>query len=159
MVLTAPLAIIKFNNIPIGKMRSINVDESINRGIVRGIGNLAGTEAPALTYDGTLTCDYYLINYKEALNKIQDSKILLTAVQSIQEFVDTILLNEQGVQVDIYKKVRDSQAANQVITPKHEKVATITQVFLNRKSMNINEGQISGANSSFMFLDPIIHPQ
>lgn len=59
----APLALIKFNGIVVGKMRDITLTESINRGTVRGIGALTPDDLPALAWDGSLNCGMYLIDF------------------------------------------------------------------------------------------------
>ncbi len=153
--MTAPLAIIKVNGQPVGKMKNIRVTESIRRGKVTGLGALTPSELPALEWDGSLNCSSYLINFSREV--IQNS--LPRNVQTVEEFVNTVLLQEDGVQIDILRKVTDFQQANGVIVPRLEIFATITGCFATREGFDITESQISGRDQDFQYLSPILFPQ
>lgn len=159
----APLAVIKFNGIAIGKMRDITLTETINRGTVRGIGAFTPDDLPALTWDGTMNCGMYLIDFGKAMNyitsadNINGAPVLQRNVSSPQEFVDTVLLQEEGVVVDILRRVKDTQDTNTgVIKAKLEIFASIRGAFLTRESMNISESQIGGRNADFSYTNPVI---
>lgn len=155
-VLTAPLGIIKVNGVTIGKMRNIRINENISRGRVQGVGALTLSELPALSYVGTLTCDSYNVTYKKSA--IPDS--LNTQVQTVQQFVDSVLLQEEGVEVQLFKKVpKVGQPRKGNIESTEDSIATIRNLFLDSKGMDISEGAISGKNQSFTFTEPIIYPQ
>lgn len=155
-VLTAPLGIIKVNGIPIGKMRNIRINENISRGRVQGIGSLTLQEVPALSYVGTLSCDSYNVTYKKSA--IPDS--LATSVQTVEQFVDSVLLQEEGVEVQLFKKIpKAGQPKRGKIESSEEVLATVRNLFLDSKGMDIAEGSISGKNQSFTFTEPIIYPQ
>jgi hypothetical protein len=154
-VMTAPLAIIKVGGVAIGKMKNIRVTENIRRGRVTGIGRLTPEELPALDWSGTLNCGFYTvkINSQDKLTKTG----LLRNVNNLQEFVDTVLLQENGVQVDILKKVKDSIDPNTgIISPKYEIFASIRGGFMAREGFDISEGQISGKDVDFEYLEPIL---
>lgn len=160
----APLAIIKFNGIPVGKMRDITLTESISRGTVRGIGALTPDDVPALAWDGSLNCGMYLIDFSKAMNYIDNfasiggAPVLQRKVKSPSEFIDTVLLQEDGVVIDILRKVKDSQDPNTgIIKGKLEIFATIRGAFLTRESMNISESQIGGRNADFVYTTPVIY--
>lgn len=151
-VLTAPLAVIQVNGIPIGKMRNIRVTETYRRGRVSGIGEIIASEVPALEFNGTLTCQFYEIDF--ASTGIPDA--IKRIAPSIEEFVDNVLLQEDGVDVVIYRKVKDfvdpvTNLIKSVIRPH----ASIQGCFLDREGLDINEGQISGHDQDFTFLKPI----
>ena len=80
MTFSGPLAIIKVNGQAIGKMKTVNYNENVNRGRVGGLGTLNPLEVPALAWDGTLSCDSYLIDFKNTmfftLSKIIDFILL-----------------------------------------------------------------------------------
>lgn len=153
--MTAPLAIVRVNGIPVGKMKNIRVTETIRRGKVIGLGNLTASELPALEWDGSMNVGAYLINFSE--------EVLQGAwprrVQTIDEFVNTVLLQENGVQVDILRKVRDYTQSNGVIVPRLEIFATIPGCFATREGFDITESQISGRDVDFQYLSPILFPQ
>ena len=151
--LTAPLAVIKVNGVPVGKMKNIRITESINRGKIFGIGSLTPSELPPLEWDGTLNCGFYLIDFsKQAIEGA-----LQRTVNSIDEFVDSVLLQEQGVQIDIMRKVKDSVGSNGAIISRLEMFASVKGAFLTREGFDITESQISGRDADFEYTDPIIY--
>ena len=157
-VLTAPLAIIKIGGVPIGKMKDVTITENIQRAPVRGIGELNPLEAPATSWDGTLSCSSYLIDFKKALNALTDAQVVQRNVQTTQEFVDTVLLTDAGVTIDMLQKVTDTTSATGIKKGKFESFISVRKLFLTRQSMNLSEGQIGGSNCDFMYLEPAIYP-
>jgi hypothetical protein len=99
--LTAPLAIIKVDGVPIGKVKTVNCQEQISRGRIVGIGSITPSELPALNWTGIANFSEYLIDYRQ--DRIKSG--LTRNVNSIEDFVNTILLAENGVQVDIMRRV------------------------------------------------------
>lgn len=160
-VLTAPLAIIKIGGVAIGKMQNITFDENTNRVAVRGIGNLTPDEVPAVTWDGTLTCSQYSIDFSKALNQINDGKGgQQRVVNTVDEFVNTVLLQDEGLTLDIMRKVVDTKdPVTGVVTPKLEIFMSVKGCFQNRDGITIAEGQVSNRNASFMYINPVIYPQ
>jgi hypothetical protein len=159
-VMTAPLAIIKVNGVAIGKMKNIRVSESIQRGKVTGLGQLTKDELPALSWEGTISCGFFCIDLKTSMIPGAINR----AVQNVQEWADTVLLQEDGVQIDIMKKVKDpagkkdSDFPGGVIKSKLVVFASIKQAFLNRENFDISEGQVSGRDVEMEYLEPILFP-
>ena len=87
-----------------------------------------------------------------------------SGVQTIEQWTDTVLLQEDGVQVDIMKKVknpptrRDSDFPGGIIQSSLEVFASIKAGFLNRESFDISEGQIAGRDVEMEYLTPILFP-
>lgn len=152
--LTAPLAVIKVNNVVIGKMKNIRVTENIRRGRVSGIGQLTPDELPALEWSGTLNCGFYVVNFKDRV--VGNS--LIRNVSTVEQFVDTVLLQENGVQVDVMRKVKDTMSTDGVIQSKLEAFASVKGCFLTREGFDISEGQISGRDADFEYTTPILFP-
>jgi hypothetical protein len=156
-VMTAPLAIIKVDGIAVGKMKSIRVNENIRRGRVQGIGELTPSEVPALEWSGSLNAGFYSITFNNQDQLIKTA--LLRNVNNLQEFVDTVLLQEDGIQIDIMKKVKDFQdPATGIIYPQFELFASIRGAFSTKESFDISEGQISGRDVDFEYITPILFP-
>lgn len=154
-VLTAPLAVIKVQGIAVGKMKNIRLNENVQRGRVSGLGQLTPDELPALSWTGTLTCDFYNIDFVKS--QIPDG--IKRNAQTLQEWVDNILLSEDGVQVDIFKKVKDIVDPNtNLIKGKLVPYCTVKGLFLDTEGFDISEGQISGRNQSFQYLFPVLFP-
>lgn len=156
-VMTAPLAIIKVNGIAIGKMKNIRVNEQIRRGNVRGIGELTPQEVPALEWSGSLSAGFYSITFNNQDQLIKTA--LLRNVNTLQEFVDTVLLQEDGITIDIMKKVKDYRDPQTgIIYPKLEVFASVRGAFSTKESFDISEGQISGRDVDFEYINPILFP-
>lgn len=136
-------------------MKNIRVTETIRRGKVLGLGALTPAEVPALEWDGTLNAGFYLINFSEEV--IQ--KAWPRMVQTVDEFVNTVLLQEDGVQIDIMRKVKDFEQPNGVIVPEIKLFASITGCFATREGFDITESQISGRDMDFQYITPILFPQ
>lgn len=152
--MTAPLAVIKVNGVVIGKMKSIRCTETIRRGKVVGIGRVAASEMPVLDWSGTLNCGAFLIDLRNAV--IPGSN--LRQVQTVQQWEDTLVLRDDGVQIDILRKVTQTITAGGIYIPKLEVVASIKGAFMNRESFDISEGQISGRDCDFEYITPILFP-
>jgi hypothetical protein len=152
-VMTAPLAIIKVNGKPVGKMKTIRATETIRRGRVSGLGEMTPQELAALEWNGTLNCSFYSINLTETgIPSAQNRK-----TGDVQSWIDTVLLQESGVTIDIYKKVLDTvDATTGIATPKLELFATIVGCFIDRESFDVSEGQISGQDQDFTYIEPIL---
>lgn len=153
--MTAPLAIVKVGGKPVGKMRNIRLTETIRRGKVIGLGRMNASEVPPLEWEGMMNAGFYLINFDDQALE----GALLRKVQTVDEFIDTVLLQDQGITVDILRKVTDFQQANGVIVPKLEVFASIKGCFITREGFDISESQISGRDADFEYITPVIFPQ
>jgi hypothetical protein len=153
-VMTAPLAVVMVNNVAIGKMRGIRVNENITRGRVQGLGQLVPDELPALSWAGTVQCDFYNIDF--SLSQVPDA--IFRNTTTVQQFQDSVTLQEGGVVLQIMKKVRlPNQPPSGLIGGQLINYATINGLFLNSEGFDINEAQISGRNQSFDYLFPIVY--
>jgi hypothetical protein len=156
-VMTAPLAIIKVDGVAIGKMKNIRVTETIRRGTVQGIGRLTASELPAIGWSGSLSAGFYSITFNNQDKLIKSA--LLRNVNNLQEFVNTVLLQEDGITIDIMKKVKDYQDPNTgIIYPELEVFASVRGAFSTKEGFDISEGQISGRDVDFDYLTPILFP-
>lgn len=153
-VMSAPLAIIKVNGIAVGKMKSIRCTESIRRIKVVGLGALVASEYAPVDWNGTLNCGFFMID----LRKSAIPNALLREMSTVQEWEDTLLLSNDGVQIDILRKVYDHTNPGGVIVPRLEVFASIKGCFISRESFDISEGQISGRDVDFEYTTPILFP-
>ena len=143
---SAPLAIIKVNGIPIGKMRDINIQENYQRIPIKGLGDLNPKEAPATNFAGTLSCGFYMVDLRES----QIPGSLLREFENIEDFVNNVILESEGVSLVMYKKVKVNGQVEL------EQIATIDGLFIESDNFQLSEGQVAGKNQSFMYLNPII---
>ena len=166
-VLTAPLAVIKVNGIAIGKMRNIRYTENIRRARVVGLGTLVPDEAPAIEWSATLTCSFMSIDMKKSMVPGAINRI----AGSIEQFVNNVLLQEDGVQIDIMRRVKDPQQPDNLfpnvssdpnfiqrqIKGKLETFASVRGCFITREGLDINEGSISGRDVEFDVIEPLTY--
>lgn len=154
--MTAPLAIIQINSVTVGKMKNIRITENIRRGRVAGIGRLNASELPPLEWQGTLSCSSYTINFNLLLNKLK--KGFYRNAGSLEAWANALLLEEGGLEIAILKKVKDGEidAETGLTNTKYETFAKVAAAFVTREGFDIQEGQISGRDADFEYLDPIL---
>lgn len=153
-VLTGALAIIRKNGTPIGAMRNIRWTEDVGRGEVRGIGTTLTSEVPPLTWSGRGSCDFYEVDFTTTgLNGIRRN------VKTNQEFDDNLMLEGEGLQLDIFKKEEDLIDEDGLTIPKAVPYAVLGQLYIEGEGGDITEGAISGHSTSFRYLYPIKAPQ
>lgn len=152
-VLTAPLAVIKVQGVSVGLMKNIRCTENIRRGRVSGIGELTPKELAALEWNGTLTCQLYTIKFEEG----GIPSAIKRGAPSLSAWVDNVLLQEDGVDITIYRKKEDGvNATSGLIESELEEYATISGCFIDRESFDISEGQVSGQDQDFSYTTPIM---
>lgn len=162
--LTGAIAIIKRNGVAIGKMKDIQANESINRlDVSKGLGSIYSDEFAAIKWTGTVNCSFWEINYKEsgiagALNRVFGSNILsqIASGNNQENFEDQVVLDDVGVDIEIYKKIADIIDPNTgKIKPKVVPYATIRGMFIESDNVTISEGNVAGRNQSFRYMYPI----
>lgn len=155
-VMTAPLAVIKVNGQAVGKMKNVRVTEQIRRGRVTGLGRLNPSELPALEWSGTLSCSSYAINFNLLMNKKKLGTFRNAG--TVDAWANAVLLQEDGLEIAIMRKVRDGEIDSEtgLVTSKLETFAKVTGAFANREGFDVQEGQISGRDTEFEYLEPIL---
>ena len=163
-VLTGSIAIIKVKGEVIGKMKDVRYQEQIRRVRVGGIGTIFASEQPPVEWDGTLNCDFMVIDLTKSQvpNSIRrDFASARSQVLSGQEsYEDQLVLGccVGAVQVDIFKKVCDTVTADGKVVPKLQLIGTIPDCLIESDSFNVSESQISSRSQSFKCLTPIVIP-
>lgn len=156
-VMTAPLAIIKINSVTVGKMKNVRITETIRRGRVTGVGRLNPEELPALEWSGSLSCSSYTINFNLLANV---SKLgTFRNAETVEEWANAILLQEAGLEISILRKVKDGEIDTEtgLVKTKYETFAKVNAAFATREGFDVQEGQISGRDTDFEYLEPILY--
>lgn len=155
-VMTAPLAIIRINSVVVGKMKGLRLTESIRRGRVTGLGTLVPSEIPAIEWSGSLTCDSYTINFNRLANV--ERKGTFRNTTSIEEWQNALLLQEDGLEISIQRKAKDGEIDPEtgMVKAKYETFALVKGAFATREGFDIQEGQISGRNTEFEYINPVL---
>jgi hypothetical protein len=164
-VLTGAIAIIIVNNKPVGLMRDIRINENARRQPVKGLGTILPKEAPVTDWNGTVSCSFYEIDYAEsgierAIRRdvgVGNAESQVAIGISTPNFEDNLVLDEFGVQINLFKKVKDIiDPATGLIIPNKVPYAIVTRCMIEGDNINISEGSVAGRDQSFMFLDPVI---
>lgn len=156
-VFTAPLAVIQINSVTVGKMKNVRITENIRRGRVSGLGRLNPEELPALEWTGSLSCSSYTINFNLLSNKLK--KGTFRNAGTIEEWANAILMQEDGLEIAILKKVKDGEIDLEtgLVKTKYETFAKVSGAFATREGFDVQEGQISGRDTEFEYTDPILY--
>lgn len=156
-VMTAPLAIIKINSVTVGKMKNVRITETIRRGRVTGVGRLNPDELPALEWSGSLSCSSYTINFNLLANVSKLGTFRNAA--TVEEWANAILLQEAGLEISILRKVKDGEIDTEtgLVKTKYETFAKVNAAFATREGFDVQEGQISGRDTDFEYLEPILY--
>lgn len=154
------IGLIKVEGRVIGKMRSIQAQETYNRLDVQGLGTIFTSEAPVTKFNGTVSCEFMSVDFtREGIpgaikrnlpslaSRIFDGEISLEDNISID--------SDRGVQIDIFKKVEDLLLPDGSIKPKAIPYAVIQNCLLESDSFTVSEGTVAGHSQSFKYLRPI----
>lgn len=153
-VFTAALAIIEIGGISVGKIKSLQFTENVQRGEVQGIGSLSLAEVPAISIRCSFTADSYAIDFSK-LGTVPDP-FWPTSAKTAAEFANTILLNEKGVNLHIYSKIPKTTSASGIVTDiSRYKMGVVSECFLDSRVFSIQEAQVSGKNITGRYLEPM----
>jgi hypothetical protein len=164
-VLTGAIAIIKVNGLAIGKMRDIRINESFRRvRVSKGLGSIFADEFAMVEWAGTISCSFFEINFKKsgingaiARNFIAGDILSQVGAGVVNpNFEDQIVLDDVGVTIEVFKKVKDIVLPNGLIVPDAEPYATVRGCFIESDNVNVSEGQIAGRDQSFQYLLPVV---
>lgn len=151
--LTGALAILKQDGVTVGTARNITLTETQNRGTVIGLGFLVPQEVPILTWSGTLNIGFYAIR----LDKSGLKNAVNRNTNSVDAWVNTVLLQENGLTLTFIRKVADvTDPITKMITPKYQELMTVSGMFNTSDTMEITENQISGHNQAFLYTNPVL---
>lgn len=155
------IALIKSGGKYIGKMKSVRAAENFRRVEVVGIGTILPSEAPVTGWAGTLTCSAMTMQFTKGVlpNAIRRNftNIGSQALAGNPSFEDNLVLDSDGIDVEIYEKVTDIiDPSTGNIKPKVIPHAIVRKCLIESDSFDISEGAISGSDQSFKFLLPII---
>lgn len=155
-VMTAPIALIQIDGQTVGKMKNVRITETIRRGRVTGIGRLNPEEVPALEWNGTLSCSSYTINFNLLANV---SKIgTFRNVDTAETWANAILMQEDGLEFVVMRKEKGTfDPETGTFTSELKTFAKVNGAFATREGFDIQEGQISGRDTEFEYLEPILY--
>jgi len=162
-VLTGAIALIKVQGQVIGKMKSVRCQEQIRRQPVRGIGTIIPSEQAVTEWEGTLSCEFMEVLFQKtgitnAIRRVFPN-IASQVLTGGTSFEDQLVLDVDGVQIDIFKKVTDIVNPDGTIKPKVVPYAIVKKCLIESDSFDISEGSISGHSQSFKYMTPLTYLQ
>ena len=161
-VFTGALALIKVKGKVIGKMKSVRCQENFRRQPVVGLGTILPSELAVTGWEGTLSCDFMEIDLatsgiKAALRRNFKNAASQVLVSQASTFEDQLVLDVEGVQIDIFKKLTDIiDPVTGDIKPKLEPYATVYHCLIESDSFDVSEGALAGRQQSFKYLLPLL---
>lgn len=153
-VMTAPLAVIKIGGQVVGKIKNIRVQEQYQRGSIRGIGSLLEKERPILAVNCTFSCSAYTISIKK-LGTL-DNPFVLRGVKSTEQFVNTVLMQDNGIDIYIMKKNATTIENGIVTEAGEEEFLVLRECYMESQSFDISEQSIGGTDVSGTYINPIL---
>jgi len=153
--LSSPLALIKSGGVVIGKCKSVRITENLQRGRVKGIGEVNAKEQPVTDWSGSISISAFLVNFNDPLIP----KTFTRKVQTSQQFFDEILLGEDDdITIDLIRKVKAGTNPQGLVIKGYELIASVSGIKLNKEGFDISEGQISGREIDGVYINPCIFP-
>ena len=165
-VLTGAIAIVVVDGKAVGLMKDIRDNEDVRRMRVGGIGTVLPQELPVTEWNGSISCSFYEIDFAssgipKAIRRdvgVGNAASQVAAGNNNANFEDNLVLDDVGVQLNIFKKVKDVIDPNTgLIIPNRIPYAIITRCFIEVDGVTISEGNVSGRDQSFKYLDPIVY--
>jgi hypothetical protein len=165
-VYTGALAIIKVKGTAVGLMKNISINEDEERVSIYGLGTIIPSEAPVVRWAGTLTCSFWEIGYAEsgipgAIRRdvgVGNTTSQIASGINTPNFEDQLVLDSDGVEVDIFKKGEDViDPSTGLINPKAVPYAIVGRCLIKSDNVTIDEGQPSGRSQTFVYLDPVVY--
>lgn len=158
-VITGALALIRVRGAVVGLMKSVRCQENFRRVRVGGLGTILPQEYSITEWEGTLSCEFMEIDFTKSgipdAIKRDFANIASQALVNGSSFEDQLILDSDGVQVDIFKKVKDVMDARGIIKAKLKPFAIVRGCLIESDSFDISEGSIGGHSQSFKYLSPI----
>lgn len=163
--LTGAIAIIKVKGQAIGKMKNIRINEQFRRvRVPKGLGSIFADEFALVEWSGTIQCSFVEVDYtrsgvKDAIRRIFGSSIYsqIASGNNLENFEDQAVLDIEGVDVEVYKKVIDIiDPSTGQIKPNAIVYASIKGMFIDSDNVTIDEANISGRDQSFQYLYPVV---
>ena len=153
-VFSAPKAYIEIDGVPAGYVQNLSWSENLQRQSVTGLGALIEQEAPVVSQRNTFNIGTFFISLNEAI-----IKKVLNREASVEEYINTISLDEFTFSIIVYRKTIDSQDKSvKLITEINKTGQTVVRLrdcVLDSQNWTIAEGGIAMFNISGRYFTPV----
>ena len=153
-VVTGANAVVRVNGNQVALMRNVSVTETFTRERVVGLGHILPSEYPITAWEGRLQAGLFLVT-------VRDSPFVTNVRRDVQnrtQFEDYMIIGEDDIQIDIFKKVSEQRDANglPVIVP--EILLSVRGARMDNESFSINDGQVADKGRKFHLHRTLIVP-
>lgn len=153
-VFSAPKAYIEIDGVPAGYVQNLSWSENLQRQSVTGLGALIEQEAPVVSQRNTFNIGTFFISLNEAI-----IKKVLNREASVEEYINTISLDEFTFSVIVYRKmIEASDKTVKLITEINKTGQTVVRLrdcVLDSQNWTIAEGGIAMFNISGRYFTPV----
>lgn len=151
---SAPKAYIEIDSVPAGYIQNLSWTENFQRVPVTGLGSLIEQEAPVVSQRNTFNIGTFFISLNEKV-----IKKIMNRDATVEEFIQTMSLDEFTFSVIVYRKTISSQDKSVKLITEIDKtgetIVRLRDCVLDSQSWNINEGSISMFNITGRYFTPV----
>lgn len=153
-VFSAPKAYIEIDSTPAGFVQNLNWTENFQRQPVTGLGSLIEQEAPVVNQRNTFNIGTFFISLNEKV-----IRKILNRDASVEEFVNTMSLDDFTFSIVVYRKKMTSQDKSvkliTAIDKTGETIVRLRDCVLDSQNWTITEGGIAMFNVTGRYFTPI----
>ncbi len=153
MFLTGPAAVAIVNDVVVAAMKDFRLQTDINRPRVDALGTGMAIEHPYVSQSHRLDCSFTEASFNTSGIPGALKRYALTA----QSFEDQLVLDEKGIQVDLFRHISDLvDPDTNMIKAKRVPYATIIDAFLLTDGVSLSTSSIANRTQSFVFIKPVL---
>jgi len=153
-VFSAPKAYIEIDGVAAGFIQGLTWTENFARQSITGLGQAIEQEAPVVNQRNTFTINKFFISLKENI-----IKKIMNREATIEEFINTISLEEFTFSIIVYRKVvTASNKEIKLVTSVDktgETVVNLRRCLIDSQNWSLSEGGIAMMNITGRYLDPV----
>lgn len=151
---SAPKAYIEIDSVPAGYIQGLTWTENFTRQSITGLGQLIEQEAPAVNQRNTFTINKFFISLKENI-----IKKIMNREATVEEFINTLSLEEFSFGIVVYKKtITSSDKSVKLVTSidkTGETIVNLRNCLVDSQNWTISEGGIAMFNITGRYLTPV----
>ena len=153
-VFSAPKAYIEVDGVSAGFIQNLSWSENFQRQSVTGLGSLIEQEAPVVSQRNTFNIGTFFISLNEKI-----IKKIMNRESSVEEFINTMSLDEFRFSVVVYRKTVTSQDKSVKLITEIDKtgetIVRLRDCVLDSQNWTIAEGGIAMFNITGRYFTPV----
>ena len=153
-VFSAPKAYIEIDGIPAGFIQGLTWTENFTRQSITGLGQVIEQEAPTVNQRNTFTVNNFFISLKENI-----IKKIMNREATVEEFINTISMEEFTFDIVVYKKtIASADRSVKLVTSidkTGETIVNLRNCLVDSQNWTISEGGVAMFNVTGRYLTPV----